>query len=162
MLNFSWIRHLGACLLLCVSTAAAAGDRPIFTHKDLAIRGYDPVAYFSLDQDAPAVPGDPEITATYMGSTWRFASQANREAFEADPARYAPQYGGYCAFAVSHGFTKPVDPDAWHIKDDKLYLNLSKRVKRKWLKDRDAAIARADGHWPRVLTACEAKGKCYQ
>lgn len=162
MSSFRWIRSISVAALLFISTIAVAGDRPIFTHKDLAIKGYDPVSYFSLEQDAKAIPGDPAITANYMGSTWRFASAKNRDAFQADPSRYAPQYGGYCAFAVSHGFTKPIDPNAWHIKDDKLYLNLSKRVKRKWLKNRDAAIVRADGNWPTVLTACEAKGNCYQ
>ncbi|MFK7915668.1 MAG: YHS domain-containing (seleno)protein [Pseudomonadales bacterium] len=161
MLSSHWTRLPTAVVLLCAAALASAGDRPIFTHKDLAIRGYDPVAYFSLVDGAKAVAGSPEITAQYMGSTWQFASEKNRAAFQANPTRYAPQYGGYCAFAVSHGFTKPVDPDAWHIKNDKLYLNLSKRVKRKWLKDRDAAIVRADGHWPTVLTACEAKNNCY-
>lgn len=161
MSGSSWFRIIGAAALLCGASIASAGDRPIFTHKDAAIRGYDAVAYFSLAEDADAVRGVPEISAEYMGSTWHFASIENRDAFQANPSRYAPQYGGYCAFAVSHGFTKPIDPDAWYIKDDRLYLNLSKRVKRKWLKDRDAAIVRADNNWPTVLTQCEAKGNCY-
>ncbi|MEM7218587.1 MAG: YHS domain-containing (seleno)protein [Pseudomonadota bacterium] len=150
---------MSAALWLTASLAHAA-DRDVFADTTGAVRGVDVVAYHSLAAGAPAVRGDPAITFEYMGATWRFASIENRELFSADPARYAPQYGGYCAFAVSHGFTKSVDPDLWHIVDGKLYLNFNKRADRKWLRNRDAAIGRADSNWPTVLLACEKHDNC--
>ncbi len=147
-------------LLGAFSVSALAADREIFTRKDAAIRGYDPVAYYSLAVGERGVRGDPKITHDYMGTTWHFSTEENRDLFAANPAKYAPQYGGYCAFAVSHGFTKPTNPHAWSVVDDKLYLNLSKGVQKKWRKDRDAAIVRADANWPKVLTACEANDNC--
>lgn len=149
-----------ALVLTLFAGSAVAADRDIFTRKDAAIRGYDPVAYFALQQGERGVVGEENISHDYMGSTWHFSSEENRALFAANPSKYAPQYGGYCAFAVSHGFTKPTNPHAWAVVDDKLYLNLSKGVQKKWRKDQDAAIARADGHWPAVLSACEAKDNC--
>ena len=157
-MNFTRLTTL--LLLGTFSLSALAADRDIFTRKEAAIRGYDPVAYFSLAEDGRGVLGDPQITHDYMGATWRFSTEENRDLFAANPAEFAPQYGGYCAFAVSHGFTKPTNPHAWSVVDDKLYLNLSKGVRKKWRKDRDAAIARADTNWPTALTACEASNNC--
>src|SRR5690606_13006433 len=105
---------------------------PVFSEDGLAIHGYDPVAYFS---EGRPVEGKAEFTHTYEGTEWRFATAANRDAFAADPARYAPQYGGYCAWAVSQGYTAPIDPDAWRIEGGQLYLNYSRSVQRDWAED---------------------------
>ena len=156
-MNFD--RLMGVVLLL-LAGAAQAADPNIFSTKKGAIRGVDPVAYFSLEPGDSAVKGDDAFTHEWMGATWKFVSAENRDAFAADPEKYAPQYGGYCAFAVSHGFTKPINVNAWRIVDDKLYLNLSKGVKRKWEKDIPGNISRADGHWPTALSACEEHGNC--
>jgi YHS domain-containing protein len=127
--------------------AANAFDK-IYTDDDLAIDGYDPVAYFT---EGRAVEGDEAFEATYEGATWRFSSAANRDAFAADPMKYAPQYGGYCAYAVSEGYTASIDPDAWSIVDGKLYLNYSKSIQNRWQKNRDERIANADANWPKII-----------
>lgn len=138
-----------------------AADADIYSDKKLgAIKGADPVAYWSLEEGAKAVIGEPDISHEYKGATWHFASEENRQAFIANPEKYLPEYGGYCAFAVSHGFTQTISPNRWNIVDGKLYLNYNWIAERKWNKDRAGAIARADGHWPTVLTACEEHDNC--
>ncbi|MGG7564689.1 YHS domain-containing (seleno)protein [Rhodovulum sp. DZ06] len=128
---------------------AAAGEDPVYSDwRGRAIKGYDPVAYFT---EGRPVAGDSDITYSWNGAEWRFASEANRALFIADPAAYAPQYGGYCAWAVSHGQTASIDPEAWDIVDGKLYLNYSKSVQKQWKEDRPAAISRADANWPALL-----------
>jgi YHS domain-containing protein len=147
--------------MLSLAQVAWAADPDIYSHKRKgAIGGVDVVAYHSLPAGAKAVKGDKNFSHRYKDATWYFSTQENREIFVANPEKYAPQYGGYCAFAVSHGFTKKVDPNAWEIVDDKLYLNLNKRVKKKWLKDRDGFIERANANWPLVLQACEEHDNC--
>lgn len=134
---------------LAAIPAAAADKDPVFaTRGNLAIRGYDPVAYFT---EGKAVKGDKDFTLGWQGADWRFASDENRTLFAADPEKYAPQYGGYCAWAVSRNYTASTDPDAFTIVGDRLYLNYSRRVMRQWLEDRDANIESADGNWPAVL-----------
>jgi YHS domain-containing protein len=134
-------------LLLCAAfpVALPAGAQSVFTDRGLAIRGVDPVAYFS---EARPVAGNPSITHDWMGATWAFATEANRAAFAADPAAYAPQYGGFCAWAVAEGYTAPIDPAAWTIVDGRLYLNYSRSVQRTWARDIPGNIARADANWP--------------
>lgn len=114
----------------------------------VAVGGYDPVAYFST---GTATKGREDITLEHDGVTWRFDSDANRDAFKADPARYAPQYGGYCAYAVSGGGTSPGDPRHWRIVGDRLYLNASRRVHERWQTDIPGHIRKADANWPGVL-----------
>ncbi len=113
-----------------------------------AIKGYDPVAYFT--QGKP-VKGDSDHTYEWSGAKWYFASKQNLEAFSADPERYAPQYGGYCAWAVSEGYTAKIDPDAWYIHDDKLYLNYSASIQSKWQRDVPGNIAKGDANWPGIV-----------
>ncbi len=127
---------------------AMAATPEVYAEGGIAVDGSDVVAYFM--QGAPVV-GDPAITHEYMGATWRFSSAANRDLFAADPAAYAPQYGGYCAYAVSQGYTAPTAPEAWSIVDDKLYLNFSTSVRRRWERDIPGHIAAADANWPAVL-----------
>ena len=133
-------------LLLSVAAAAMAGSvDPVYQNGGLAIRGYDPVAY--LEQSTP-VKGSARFSYQWRGATWRFASADHRDRFQAEPERYAPQYGGYCAYAVSKGHTASIDPEAWKIVDGKLYLNYSKGVQRKWEQDVPGNIVKADKNWP--------------
>ncbi|MEM8979615.1 MAG: YHS domain-containing (seleno)protein [Pseudomonadota bacterium] len=127
---------------------ALAAEPPVFSKNGLAIRGYDPVAYFT---EAKPVEGKAEFTAQYEGATWRFASAANRDAFVADPAAFAPQYGGYCAYAVSKGSTASTSPNAWRVHDGKLYLNFNKAVRSIWSRDIPGNVMKADANWPSVL-----------
>ena len=143
----SRIASLAAALVLALSAAsAAAGD---FFEKDgAAIRGYDPVAYFTQSQP---VRGSPAHTAEFRGSTFRFASQANRDAFAANPAKYAPQYNGFCAFGVAGGYKASIDPAAFTIVDNKLYLNYNSAVQKQWRADVPGFVTRADRNWPAVV-----------
>ncbi len=132
-----------------LSSPAAARD-PVSTgtFSSLAVSGYDPVAYFR--QGRP-VEGRSDLEYEWNGATWRFASADNLAAFKADPEKFAPQYGGYCAWAVSQGYTAKSDPAAWRIVDDKLYLNYSKDIQARWEQDIPGNIAKADANWPGVL-----------
>lgn len=113
----------------------------------VAVRGTDVVAYVT---DRRPVPGRPEFTHQWQGATWRFASAANRDRFAAEPTRFAPAYGGFCAYAVSEGYTAPIDPAAWRIVDGRLYLNYDLSVRRRWERDIPGRIARADANWPEL------------
>jgi YHS domain-containing protein len=122
---------------------------PINTHSDnLALRGYDAVAYFT---DGRALRGSADFETTWNGVRWRFASAAHRDAFVAAPENYAPQFGGYCAWAVAHNYTADGDPEAWKIVEGKLYVNYSKRVQRKWEADINSYIRQGQANWPAVL-----------
>ena len=112
-----------------------------------ALKGYDPVAYFT---ESKPVLGDPKIAYTYEGADWYFASEQNRDSFKADPEKYAPQYGGYCAYGTSQGHKAPTEADAWTINDGKLYLNYNTKVKTMWDKDRAGNIRKADTNWPTI------------
>ncbi len=129
------------------SATLAAGFDVNATTTDLALRGYDPVAYFT---EGKPMAGEFDITAEYMDATYRFASEANKEIFMADPAKYVPQYGGYCAFGLAQGYKFDGDPEVWKIVDDKLYLNLAPKVSEIWQKDIAGNIASADENWMEV------------
>ena len=116
--------------------------------SDLAIDGYDAVAYFT--ENAP-VKGAKEFAYDYRGAVWRFVSADNLAAFKADPERYAPQYGGYCAWAVSQGYTARGNPLNWTVHEGRLYLNYNDKVQADWLKDVPGFIEKADANWPDVL-----------
>jgi YHS domain-containing protein len=139
-------RRTTLALLLVSPFANAARAQAVFTDGDgLAIRGTDPVAYFTEDK---AVEGSAEFEAEYNGSTWRFASAENRDKFIADPEAFAPQYGGFCAYAAAQNSKAPIDPEAWSVVDGKLYLNFSKSIRRRWRKDIPGYIEAADANWP--------------
>ncbi|MDE0345656.1 MAG: YHS domain protein [Boseongicola sp.] len=127
---------------------ARAAQPPVFATNGVAIHGYDPVAYFTMSKP---VEGDAAITSVLEGATFRFASAEHKALFDADPEKYAPKYGGYCAYAVSKGATATTVPEAWSIHDGQLYLNYSAGVHRTWLKDVEGNIQRADANWPGVL-----------
>lgn len=139
-----------AKILILLSTFAVllGGDT-------LKLKGYDPVAYFTAGR---ATKGLEEFEHQWMGAKFRFASQENFALFKKEPEKYAPQYGGYCAYAVSQGYTASVDPEAWDIVSGKLYLNYSKAVQKKWREKRDEYIISADKNWT-ALKAKEAKKK---
>jgi len=111
----------------------------------LAIDGYDPVAYFTLSKP---VKGSREFTFEFGGATYRFASAEHREQFAKDPAKYVPQYGAFCAWAVSRGYTADTDPLAWRIVEGKLYLNYNTSVQKQWEQDIPGNISKADANWP--------------
>ena len=129
---------------------AHADKKPVYTgvFSNTAVGGHDPVAYFT---DGKPVEGKKEFAAEYMGAEYRFASAENLETFRADPAKYAPQYGGYCAWAVSQGYTAKGDPEHWKIVDGKLYLNYNKKIQERWELDIPSHIVTADTNWPTVL-----------
>ncbi len=144
-------KFLAAIALSAASVSpAAAAKAPVYTglFSKAAVGGHDPVAYFTAGKP---VEGDSRYTLTHKGAEYRFASAANRDAFKANPEKFAPQYGGYCAWAVSQGYTASADPKVWKIVNDKLYLNYNADVGKKWAQDIPGHIRSADGNWPAVL-----------
>lgn len=131
--------------LALAANAAWASD--IYTRDGVAIAGADPVAYFEAGE---AVAGEAEHSLTWQGVTWHFASDAHRAAFQADPERYAPAFGGYCAYAVGNGYKAKIDPAAWSIVDGRLYLNYSRDVRAKWRQRRDHYIQAGRQNWPEL------------
>jgi YHS domain-containing protein len=111
------------------------------------IHGYDPVAYFT--QGRP-VPGNPDISAEYKGGKYIFSTAANRDAFNADPEKYAPQYGGYCAYGVAITKKFDIDPASWRIVDGKLYFNLNPVILKKWSEDTKGYILKSEENWPKI------------
>ena len=127
---------------------AAVPTYAVFAEDGIAIRGADPVAYFTAGE---YTPGSDEFTHEWEGATWQFASAENRDLFAANPEEYAPQYGGFCAYAVSQGNTAPIEPTAWKIVEGKLYLNYNDKIQKRWSKDIPGYIAKAEQNWPGVL-----------
>jgi len=146
---------LGAAAAL-FSTAALAAEPPINTLKnslfggrtDTAINGYDTVAYFTAGKP---VKGQDGLATEWMGSKWKFSSQANLDLFKSNPDKYAPQYGGYCAYGVTQGYLVKVEPEQFTLRDGKLYLNYDADVQAKWLKDPAGFIKDADAKFPALL-----------
>ena len=117
--------------------------------QGIAIKGYDPVAFHT---EGRPVQGSDRYELKWKDATWRFASVENRDLFKANPDKYAPRYGGYCAWAVSEGYTASVDPEnAWSIVDGRLYLNYNAKIKQRWEKDIPGHIRKANANWPGVL-----------
>jgi YHS domain-containing protein len=134
---------LAVAAALAMVMPAWAGE--YFEKGGVALRGHDPVAYFSENKP---VMGSPEYKAEHQGSTFHFANKANRDAFAAEPAKYAPQYGGFCAFGMSNGYKAATDPAAFRVVSGKLYLNYNREVQTMWSADIPGFIVKADGHWP--------------
>ena len=145
-----FLASIAVGLSLLFAAGAATAKEPVYQSflGGVAIDGTDPVAYFT--EGAP-IEGSSAFTHDWNGATWRFASAENRDRFAADPEAFAPQYGGYCAWAVSQGYTASTDPEAWKIVDGKLYLNYSKGVQERWEGDVAGNIAKGDANWPTVL-----------
>ncbi|MDE0533920.1 MAG: YHS domain protein [Albidovulum sp.] len=132
--------------LMCASSFAAQPE--VFSRNGAAINGYDPVAYFLEEKP---VKGLDEHSLTWNGAVWKFSNDENKALFEADPGAYAPQYGGYCAYAVSKNYTAKTEPDAWTLYDGKLYLNYNKLVRALWAADIPGNVEKGDENWPGVL-----------
>jgi YHS domain-containing protein len=137
-------------LLVQAALTPALAKDPVYTgtFSSLAVSGYDPVAYFT---EGRPIEGSGEHEYEWNGATWRFSSADNLNSFKSNPQAYAPQYGGYCAWAVSQGYTASSDPQAWRIHDGKLYLNYSEGVQKTWAQDVTGNITNADTNWPKVL-----------
>ncbi len=135
---------LAACFFIGPAWAGGPVNETFF---GTAIDGYDPVAYHV---DGRPVEGSSDITLEWMDANWRFASAENRDLFAGDPQKYAPAYGGYCAYGVSQGVKVDFDPEAWRIVDGTLYLNITKDVQKRWEMDIDTYIALADKKWPEL------------
>ncbi|HEX3522930.1 MAG TPA: YHS domain-containing (seleno)protein [Stellaceae bacterium] len=141
---------LAVCLLSLFVTGGALADSPIAvvnTEHGLAIKGYDPVSYFTTGKPTPGLA---QFSTTYKGATYRFASAENRDRFIAAPEKFVPQYGGYCAYAISLNKIADIDPDEWTIVNDKLYLNNGFLAQSIWSLDKSGNIVRGDHNWPLV------------
>ena len=118
------------------------------------IRGYDPVAFFT---ERRPVPGRPDFSAEYEDGTYLFATSANRDAFKANPEKYAPRYGGYCAYGVAVGKKFDIDPASWRIVDGKLYFNLNPVVLEKWGAEVNEYIGKSEKNWPKIRSKAAAE-----
>jgi len=140
-------------LLLIVTgiffTALSVGAQKsaVFEKSDKAIRGYDPVAYFT---EGKPVEGKEEFVYNWNNANWYFSSKQHLDLFKANPAKYAPQYGGYCAYGLSRGYKASTVPEAWTIDNGKLYLNYSLSVRNDWDKNRQERIQKADNYWSQI------------
>jgi YHS domain-containing protein len=138
------MKHLYTIALLFLAHYAQSQAPAYFSEDGKAIKGYDVVAYFT---DNAASKGLKQFSYAWQGTVWYFKSQSNRDAFKASPEKYAPQFGGYCAYGVSEDHKSPIDPKAFTILNNKLYLNYSGAVKKVWLKDTVERIEKAEKLW---------------
>ena len=146
--TFSTFIRLIIAALAAVAFVSTARAGEFFEKDGAALRGYDPVAYFS---DNKPVRGVAAHAADYKGSTFYFSSKVNRDAFAADPAKYAPQYGGFCAFGTAGGYKAATDPEAFTLTDGKLYLNYNREIQKQWRADIPGFVNKADKNWPDVI-----------
>ncbi|MEL7257905.1 MAG: YHS domain-containing (seleno)protein [Pseudomonadota bacterium] len=142
---------MGASAVLIARPAFAKEPRWYDSGSGYAADGADVVAYFSLDKSAKGVKGSSEHSIEWNGMRWRFANAENLAAFKANPEKYAPQFGGYCSWAVSQGYTAHGDRDAWTVENGKLYLNYNNRIRNRWLKDVQGFIAQGEANWPSII-----------
>lgn len=138
---------IGAASPIDPPATVAAHNGLVNADDGVAIKGYDPVAYFT---EGRPVLGDPAVTAEFDGATWRFATPEHRRAFLAYPSRYEPEYGGFCAYGAAKGRKTDIDPAAFSIIGGRLYLNASLEARMVWRNDLLNAIAAADRNWPQV------------
>jgi YHS domain-containing protein len=134
-------------IAVLASAQIHAQKSAVFSSSSKAIRGYDPVAYFTENK---AVKGSSELVYNWMNANWYFSTQQNLDMFKADPDKFAPQYGGYCAYGCSEGHKAPTDPEAFTIVNGKLYLNYNLNVRKIWRQDTDKKIELADMQWPTI------------
>jgi hypothetical protein len=153
------MRRLALAVVMSVVawTGAAAQGPPAFPvnvdAQGVALKGHDAVAYFT---EGKAVPGLPQFEFAWNGARWRFASAANRDRFATAPDQYAPQFGGYCAWAVSRNYTADIDPQAFAVVDGKLYVNYSTFIQARWRLDRASNIVKGHQNWPGLLSQAKA------
>lgn len=135
-------------LLLAVAVPGVAKEFVNLNWSGVAVKGYDPVAYFT---DGKAVKGNPQFKSTSDGAIYHFASAEHQAVFEKDPAKYKPQFGGFCAWAVSQGYTANIDPNAFQIVDGRLLLQYSLDVRKDFEKDTAGNLEKADANWPGIV-----------
>ncbi len=140
-------RLFTVAMALAIAVSVSAQKSAIFTTSEGAIRGYDAVAFF---KEGKPVKGDKAFTYSWNNATWLFANKQDLDLFKANPEKYAPQYGGYCAYGTSQGHKAPTQPDTWTIVDGKLYFNYNQDVKKLWTKDQGNLIIKADKAWPDI------------
>ncbi|MGQ0737879.1 MAG: YHS domain-containing (seleno)protein [Bacteroidota bacterium] len=133
--------------ILFTALSVGAQKSAVFEKSDKAIRGYDPVAYFT---EGKPVEGKEEFVYNWSNANWYFSSRQHLDLFKANPGKYAPQYGGYCAYGLSRGYKAYTVPEAWTIDNGKLYLNYSLSVRNDWDKNRQERIQKADSYWPQI------------
>jgi hypothetical protein len=143
-----YLRILLLALIVMFTLQAGAQKPAIFSTSEGAVNGYDVVAYFK--QQAP-VKGADSLSFAWHDADWKFSTRANLDSFRNDPTRYAPKYGGYCAFGVSGNYKAPTSADAWTIINNELYLNYNKTVQASWKKEMDQRIRDADKNWPGLV-----------
>ncbi len=161
MIKMKTMKQFGVALAMSVAMTGAAIAAPVintfgeggsyFTdpkRTDTAIRGYDTVAYFT---DGKPVKGSDQFVHEWMGAKWKFASQDHLDKFKADPTKYAPQYGGYCAYGIARDNVVKIEPDQWTIVDGKLYLNYDDDILKKWKKDTAGYIKQADAKFATLI-----------
>ncbi|WP_377190045.1 YHS domain-containing (seleno)protein [Ruegeria meonggei] len=140
---------LGGVAAAVFASAAQAQDMPVYFDTDgAAMGGYDAVSYFN--GDGP-VRGKPQYSVMWKGVEWHFSSAENRDRFESNPRAFAPQFGGYCAYAMAQGELISTDPTLWQVVDGRLYLTHSPEIEEMWSSDRAGFIRKAEEHWPVVL-----------
>ncbi len=135
---------LSVVVVLCVALTAAAQQSEVFVTKGMAIKGYDPVAFFT---ESKAVKGSEALAYKWKDASWLFSTAGNLDAFKERPEKYAPQYGGYCAYGTAGNHKAPTETDTWTVVNDKLYFNYNANVKKEWMKQQDALIEKADANW---------------
>ena len=140
-------RRLLVLALLLVALPAIASAQTVNADGGVALKGTDVVAYFT---DGKVVAGSAQFTHRWHDAEWRFASAANRDAFAREPEKYAPQYGGFCAWGMAQGYRAPIDPAAFRVVDGKLYLNYNRSVQSNWLKDIPGHVTKAVTNWTKL------------
>jgi YHS domain-containing protein len=142
------IKKLFPGFVFVLTTVFAFSQQPeVFSTDAGALQGYDPVAFF---KESKPVMGNKEFTCSWKEATWYFSTEENLNLFKADPARYAPQYGGWCAYGTAAGHKSPTQPETWSIVNNKLYFNYNKEVQKLWNKNQKGLIDQADKNWPKV------------
>ena len=144
------MRKAAVALFLMLALASAFADKTLVNvdKQGVALKGYDPVAYFT--DNAPQ-KGNAAITSTYKGAQYQFVSDEHKKMFDANPAKFEPQFGGFCAYGVSKGYTVKIEPDAFQVVDGRLLLQYDKSVREKFQKDTQGNLKKADANWPGIL-----------
>src|SRR5574339_753246 len=141
------ILYINLAVLLIITSCSRQPE--IYSNSNVAVNGYDVVAYFT---ESKPVKGSKDYSFEWKNAKWHFGSQQNLDLFKSDPEKYAPQFGGYCAFGVADDHTAPTQPDAWTIVDGKLYLNYNTDVMKMWREKKEEYIIQGNKNWPGVLS----------
>lgn len=149
LLGLATATIISLSMLITAPAAQAAKEVYTSTFSKKALSGYDTVAYFT---ESKPVKGSESFKTEYKGAEWQFSSQANLDAFKANPEKYAPQYGGYCAYAVGkYNDLVSADPEAWKIVNGKLYLNYDKDIQAEWVANQSEYISKGNANWPGLV-----------